>query len=130
MPADDRATRYRFPALAENVGPARREAEAAARRCGVADVDAVTLAVSEAVTNAVVHAYRDGARGDIEVEAAREPRGDFVVTITDFGSGPAARTDSPGAGLGVPLMTAVSKRVSVTPGPEGGTQVRLWFAVG
>src|SRR3954464_4069037 len=48
---------------------------------------AVELCVSEAVTNAVVHAYRMlGGRGPVEVEA-RRPAGYLCICVRDRGSG-------------------------------------------
>ena len=93
-----------WPASPEHVGSARRVVSAAARRAGADDpvLDAVRLAVSEAVSNVVVHGYRGTARGAFTV--AVEWEGDELrVTVRDEGCGMQPRTDSPGAGLGLPL---------------------------
>ena len=72
----------------------------------------VALAVSEACTNAVMHAYRQTTRGSFEVAAAVED--DLVhVAVTDHGDGLRPRTDSPGLGLGLALIASVSDSLAV-----------------
>src|SRR3954451_902099 len=74
----------RFPARAEHVGPARREVTAYARRHGVRDPDGVALAVSEAVTNAVLHAYVGAATpGEVELVARCLVGDGLEVVVSD-----------------------------------------------
>jgi anti-sigma regulatory factor (Ser/Thr protein kinase) len=56
--APRRPGRWRFPAAPEAVGEARRATRELAQRLGVDDVliASIVLCISEAVTNAVVHA--------------------------------------------------------------------------
>lgn len=91
---------------------------------GLADV---RLAVSEACTNVVVHAYAGGPRGRLDVEARIE-RPLLHVVVRDRGHGLAPRADSPGLGIGLPLLAAVAERVQLTGSPEG-TEVRMAFLV-
>jgi serine/threonine-protein kinase RsbW/stage II sporulation protein AB (anti-sigma F factor) len=108
------------------VGDARREVTAVARDCGFARVklNDIKLAVSEAATNVVVHAYAS-ASGEIHVRAGTE-RHDFVVIIGDDGPGMVPRADSPGLGLGLPMITTVADRVEVV--SEGrGCEVHMAF---
>jgi serine/threonine-protein kinase RsbW/stage II sporulation protein AB (anti-sigma F factor) len=86
------------------------------------------LAVSEAVTNAVVHAYRDAdGAGDIELTASVD-RGTLIVRVTDEGGGMRARADSPGAGIGLPLIASVTDDVHVeVGGAAAGTSVTMCF---
>ena len=87
---------------------------------------AVRLAVSEAVTNVILHGYRNGSTGAFTVQI--EARGDELhVLVRDDGCGMSPRTDSPGAGLGLPLIASLAGTVSVTTPPEGGTEVRMTF---
>jgi anti-sigma regulatory factor (Ser/Thr protein kinase) len=88
----------------------------------------VMLAVSEVVTNCVVHAYRNAAGGEVAMEAHH--RGDtLVLSVVDNGGGMAPRTDSPGLGLGLPLVGRVAERVDIIAPAGGGTQVRMSFAL-
>src|SRR3954449_1834650 len=72
----------RLDLTAESVRQARREVAEFARRHELANPDDVALAVSEAVTNAVVHAHRgDEAKGMRVVACARETG--LVVVVRD-----------------------------------------------
>jgi serine/threonine-protein kinase RsbW len=46
--------------------------------------------------------------------------------IADEGDGLAPRTDSPGLGLGLPIMAHVTERFEIVSGPDG-TEVHLAF---
>ncbi len=122
---------WRLPAEPASVPLARHGVTDFAREHGAGETLAadVALAVSEAVSNAVVHAFRAGAPGTIEVSAALE-RDRLVVGVTDTGEGMHARTDSPGLGLGIPLMGQIAERLDISGGPGNrGTAVRLTFAL-
>ncbi len=83
--------------------------------------------MSEAVTNAIVHAYVDAPEpGEIEVIAQRVGDHRLEILVCDDGRGMLPRHDSPGVGLGLPL--AESFEVQARSG--GGTQVRMAFAAG
>jgi anti-sigma regulatory factor (Ser/Thr protein kinase) len=95
---------------------------------GVAvDRDAVGIVVSEAVANAVMHAYRDRPRPGrvrVTVEVGDES---LELAVSDDGIGMTPRIDSPGAGLGVPLMTGFADEVVVE--CSHGTRLRARFAL-
>jgi serine/threonine-protein kinase RsbW len=97
-----------------------------------ADADtlaAIELCVSEAVSNAVLHAYRKlGRRGPVEVEA-RRPDGFLCVYVRDRGSGLRRRDDSPGLGLGLPLISATAAELDVHTQPAAGTELVMRFAL-
>ena len=86
----------------------------------------ILLAVSEVVTNCVVHGYRGGAGGEVAIEAHHRA-GMLTLSVADHGSGMAPRTDSPGLGLGLPLVGRVAQRVDITAPVGGGTLVRMSF---
>jgi len=86
----------------------------------------IRLAVSEAVANAVLHAYHRYAQpGSVCVFAAVE-LGWLELRVVDDGTGMARRNDSPGAGLGLPLISMLADQVEVRrrPGRDG---TELWM---
>jgi anti-sigma regulatory factor (Ser/Thr protein kinase) len=120
----------RFPARADQVKLARHEVAAYAREYGAVDPDGVALAVSEAVTNAVVHAYVDAPRpGDVEVTAEVHADDGLEIRVSDDGRGLMPRLDSPGLGVGLPIVAKLAQRFKVEARPTGGTAVRMFFAV-
>jgi serine/threonine-protein kinase RsbW len=117
-----------WPASPEHVGAARKAVSVVARRAGAEDavLDAMRLAVSEAVSNVIVHGYRDAPSGAFTLEVEWE--GDELrITVRDQGCGMEPRADSPGAGLGLPLIANLAERFSVTVPPDGGTEVSMTF---
>lgn len=116
-------------ARAEELAPLRRAVADYARSIGVADPFAVSLALSETVSNAIVHAYvEEPAPGDVEVHAEPTDEGSALrVTVVDHGRGMIPRRDSPGIGAGLPLVSRVTKRFDISKAPDGGTQVCMVF---
>jgi len=118
-----------FPAEAPAPALARRAAGEFAAGEG-ADPDtlaAIRLCVSEAVTNAVLHAYRgDEEPGPVELEA-RRPNGYLCLYVRDHGCGLTARGDSPGLGLGLPLISQTAAQMEVREPPAGGTELVMRF---
>ena len=88
----------------------------------------VSIAVTEACTNAVLHAYPDGG-GEYEVRVWAAPE-ELVVTVRDHGQGISPRIPSAvaGLGLGMPLMMAICDEVSFSRNGEEATEVRLVFS--
>jgi serine/threonine-protein kinase RsbW len=117
-----------WPASPEHVGAARKAVSAAARRAGAEDevLDAVRLAVSEAVSNVIVHGYRGAPSGAFTLEVEWEDD-ELRITVRDQGRGMQPRTDSPGAGLGLPLIASLAETFTVTAPPDGGTEVSMTF---
>ena len=87
----------------------------------------IALAVTEACTNAVVHAYPQGG-GTINVTAVHAD-GSLVVTVRDHGGGMAPRVDTPGLGVGLPVIAAIARSVEIGSPNGGGTEVRMQFAL-
>ena len=112
------------------VGEMRRRAAAFASAMGASDemIHAVALAVSENVTNAVIHAYAGSEPGQVSVRCRAD--GDrLVVEVIDAGRGVAARHDSPGIGHGLAMVGALAQTLEVEPVPDGpGTVVTMSFA--
>src|SRR5438067_673490 len=116
-----------YPARAEAIREARHALSdfAAAAGADERQVEAVRLASSEALTNAVLHAYRDQP-GSIQVTAAAIS-GELWVLIADDGCGLEPRADHPGLGLGLGLIARLSDHLAIVPRASGGTEVRMRF---
>jgi serine/threonine-protein kinase RsbW len=124
-----RALRRTAPAVPASVGDLRRAAARHLQAAGVPGpvVEAVELAVSEAVTNVVLHAYPAGADPG-PVHLTVEARGPAVtVRVADEGAGIAPRLASPGAGLGLPIMTNVATTLEMSQGTRAGTELLMTF---
>lgn len=118
----------KLPAFAENVAVVRYALG------GIADVVSIEeqlladikLAISEACTNVVLHAYEDGEEGMLEVDAVIED-GVLTVVIRDTGSGIGPRPDSPGLGLGLPLIATLAATLELGSDDVEHTEVRMTF---
>jgi serine/threonine-protein kinase RsbW len=120
--------------------PARAEGVAVVRQAltGMADAlafDAAVLAdmkmaVSEACTNVVVHAYDDDADGVLEVDMQADEIG-LTIRVRDHGSGIKAQAtrfnDVPALGLGLPLIAALTDAFELHGTTGQGTEVRMTF---
>ena len=123
--------RMTMPARPEGVAVVR---QALAGMADALDFDAAVLAdmkmaVSEACTNVVVHAY-DDAEGVLEVEMAANEQG-LTIRVRDHGSGiqpsAARRRDVPALGLGLPLIAALSDAFELRGSAGRGTEVQMTF---
>ena len=92
----------------------------------------IGLAVGEALNNIVIHAYRDDlVPGSMTVDAHRE-LAHLAVAVIDEGRGFEPRTDSPGLGLGMPVIASLAATLSVAPAgtsDRSGTIVLMGFAL-
>ena len=88
----------------------------------------VRLAVSEACANAVVHAYPEGAPGLLDFELFAGA-GTLEIVVRDHGSGMMPRADSPGFGVGLPLIASVTDGLELGNRDGGGTEVRMSFSL-
>jgi anti-sigma regulatory factor (Ser/Thr protein kinase) len=118
------------PAVPRSIASLRRAVVAFAAEAGADDLqqENIGLAMSEAVSNCVIHAYPgDGVRGDISVKAWTDG-GRIVVMVSDEGRGMAPRSDSPGLGLGLPMIARVSERLEIEDrSPCPGARLRMTF---
>ena len=92
--------------------------------------DDLRLAVTEAATNVVVHAYPEGP-GTMRIEVWPMPDS-LVIHVTDHGTGIVPRVErvSPGLGLGLPLMAALADEMFIVAAEDGsGTHVGMTFKV-
>jgi anti-sigma regulatory factor (Ser/Thr protein kinase) len=119
-----------LPARAENVAVVRHAFGGLGDALDVPDhaLADVKLAVTEACTNVVVHAYPDDEPGPMMV-TARLDDGELTVTVTDEGQGILPRPDSPGLGLGLPLIATLASSLELGTNERDETEVRMTFAV-
>lgn len=123
------SARWSFEATPEAPGQGRRavrEFVASAEPTACA-LGAIAVCVTEALTNVVVHAYRNQERpGRIEMEA--ELDGDSLyVRVRDHGLGLKPRLDSPGLELGLLLITRMSAHSTIVLPEQGGTEITMRF---
>ena len=119
------------PATADSIGEVRRVVANFARGAGIdAEVaQAVRLAVSEALTNVVMHAYRGRGTGSMTTEAWPADE-HLVVRVWDDGVGLVPRTDSPGMGIGLAVMAQAADEFTISNREAvAGTLVELRFAL-
>lgn len=125
--------------------PARPEGVAVVRQAlaGMADALAfdpsvlgdMKMAVTEACTNVVVHAYAgqdEGVANDggLEIDLLSDGLA-MTVVVRDHGTGIQTgpqRASAPALGLGLPLIAALSDEHEVRGADGGGTEVRMTFA--
>ncbi len=87
----------------------------------------IGVALSEAVTNVVNHAYVGRDPGSMRVRVEIGPQ-EVEVSVEDQGSGMVPRPDTPGLGLGMPLIATLSDRFDVRAPSSGGTRLCIWFS--
>ncbi len=118
-----------LPARAENVAVVRHTLGSLGEVLDLDDqkLSDVKLAITEACTNVVVHAYPE-REGPMEVQAYLEGRHRLTVVVRDGGRGIAPRSDSPGLGLGLPLMATLSDSLELGRDESAErTEVRMTF---
>ena len=86
----------------------------------------IKLAVTEACTNVVVHAYPNREDGPLRVHATVHDR-TLTIVVTDEGRGVLPRADSPGLGLGLPLIATLAESLELGTGANQQTEVRMTF---
>ncbi len=115
------------PARPENVAVVRHAMGGLGDAANVSDqvLSDIKLAVTEACTNVVVHAYPDG-EGPLVVRATFD--GELVtIVVVDRGRGITPRPDSPGLGLGLPLIATLADSLELGTSEIGETEVRMTF---
>ena len=123
--------RERRTATAQSIAPLRHAVVEFATRGGATEHQCqdIALAVSEALTNVVQHAYCDEALPGIVAMRAALGDGSLEVDFRDEGAGLPPPADHPAAGLGLALIAKVADRLELremTP----GTAVRMTFLIG
>jgi serine/threonine-protein kinase RsbW len=119
-----------LPARAENIAIVRHAFGALedAYALDPQTLSDIRLAVTEACTNVVVHAYPDGSDGPMEVLASLLGE-ELTVIVRDEGAGIGPRPDSPGLGLGLPLIASLAESVQLGRDDQERTQVSMTFSL-
>jgi serine/threonine-protein kinase RsbW len=119
-----------LPARAENVAVVRHAVGGLGEVLDVDDqtLSDIKLAVTEACTNVVVHAYPE-SEGPMGLRASIDDRRLYLV-VTDRGRGILPRPDSPGLGLGLPLIATLAESLELGTGRLEETEVRMTFDLG
>lgn len=125
----------KVPCRAEYVRTIRRAVAEFAQSCGLprTDIEEIEVAISEAVSNVVRHAYVDCDRSpSVRVKCSRSSSG-LIIEVIDRGRGFAAPADgvtpdvdmNRDGGLGIILIKSLMDRVSYVSSPEEGTRIRM-----
>jgi len=127
-----------FEALPENQSFARAVVSAylTSKDPTMEELTEIRTAVSEAVSNAIIHGYQRSGRGKILLEMKLLDEDKFMVKITDYGKGIAdvrrameplfsTETDHEMSGMGFTVMESFVDKVLVESKPEKGTAVTL-----
>ena len=125
-----------FPARSVNEGFARAAVAAFAAQLDptLAEIGDIKTAVSEAVTNCIVHAYRD-CLGTVTIRCRILPENVLDIVIRDKGCGmedvekaraPMFTTGGPErSGMGFTIMESFMSSLQVTSKPGKGTTVHM-----
>ncbi len=125
----------RLAPLPDSVPVARIAIRETCRELGLARelTDRVELAVTEACTNVVLHAYDEDSTDRAFTVHAIVIGSSLAVTVRDAGGGIRAAAGPPskraGLGLGMQLMAQAASSVDVVSRPGVGTRVALRFTI-
>ena len=120
--------RLTLPARPENVAVVRHVLGAFAEALELPPTvtDDMRLAVTEACTNVVRHAYSH-EHGTIEV-VVRPNGGQLDVIVSDDGRGIGPSQDTTGPGLGLPLIAALADSLEIDRSAGKGSRLSMSFA--
>jgi len=133
MAVEARSVRLTIPARPEYITLGRLALTAIAGVHPVSDetLHDLKLALTEACTNSVRHAYEDGRVGNVEIVYELEPDR-LIVEVGDEGAGfelaeqPAdGNGDLAEGGLGIAIIRALADEVEIGPRAEGGSRLRF-----
>jgi serine/threonine-protein kinase RsbW len=88
------------------------------------------LALTEACSNSVRHAYDEGRRGIVQIRYELSPD-KFVIEVDDEGSGfdpqtiERAQEELDEGGLGIAIIRALTDELEIGSRPEGGSRLRF-----
>ena len=128
--AQDSDIRLTLPARAENVVVVRHVVAALAESLAFPPklIEDIRLAVTEACTNVVRHAYI-GTEGPLDVSVAPHADG-MTIVVSDRGRGIQPNPASEGPGLGLPLIAALAHALDIEHAPDAGSRLSMSFRAG
>jgi len=124
----DADVRLSLPARPENVAVVRHVLGAFAEALDLPDtvIEDMRLAVTEACTNVVRHAYTGDEPGTVDIVI--RPLDDALqVVVSDHGRGIGPSPDTAGPGLGLPLIAALAHSVEIEHAPSAGSRLAMSF---
>jgi serine/threonine-protein kinase RsbW len=135
MSEEGRSVRLTIPAKPEYITLGRLTLTALAGVRPVSDetLHDLKLALTEACTNSVQHAYQDGRVGTVEILYELEPDR-LAVEVADQGPGFEVAEDGDGgdgdaelseSGLGIAIIRALADEVEIGPRDDGGSLLRF-----
>jgi serine/threonine-protein kinase RsbW len=121
-----------FPARPEFIALARLALTGLARTRGLSQelIADLKLALTEACSNSVRHAYGAGRLGTVAIQYELSPDR-IVIEVTDEGSGfdpktlRRAQEELDEGGLGIAIIRAVTDDLEIGARPEGGSRLRF-----
>jgi serine/threonine-protein kinase RsbW len=120
-----------FPAVPVSVARVRVAIASYATRIGAGPslVERLSLAVSEAATNVVLHAYDEASEAGVVDLEASVGGGELRVSVADTGTGLRVGHRSPGLGLGLAIVGELADKVELLQGANGGLRLLMRFAL-
>ena len=131
-------TKIEFEALPQNQSFARAvvSAYAASKDPTVEELTEIKTAVSEAVSNAIIHGYQKKGSGRILLELEELARDKILIKVTDFGVGIgdvkkamepmySTQADAEMSGMGFTVMESFMDKVFVETKPGEGTVITM-----
>lgn len=119
-----------LPARAENIALIRHAFGALGEALALDEqlLADIRLAITEACSNVVVHAYAEREPGPLQVDATVHDHA-LTVVVRDEGPGIVPHPGSPGLGLGLPLIASLTESVELGRDEQERTEVRMTFAL-
>jgi len=133
MSVEGRSVRLTIPARPEYISLGRLALTALAGVRPVSDeaLHDLKLALTEACTNSVKHAYEDGGEGTVDILYELQPDR-LAVEVGDAGAGfetqqadGAIGDELSEGGLGIEIIRAVTDEVEIEPREGGGSRLRF-----